>query len=118
MLKFLTSTFKSILALPSQLTSLNNLNHLSNLEQKLIGDNYQLMGKNWQLMQENRQLLADNRRLTQKYHALLAKENQSAQAADFEEVESIAQLLREFPETEEYFEWEIDDTLAETISEL
>jgi len=118
MLEFLTSTLKSILALSSPIGSLNNLNHLSDSEQELVRDNYQLMVENLQLMQENRQLLADNLELSRKYQALLAKENQFAQAVDSEELETIAQSLREFPETEEYFEWEINDTLAETVSEL
>ena len=112
MLKFLTSALKSILALPSRLKSLNKLNHLSDSEQELIRDNHQLIRENIKLRRENRRLLADNRRLNHKYQALLAKENQFAQAVDSEEVETIAQLLREFPESEEYFAWEIDDTLA------
>ncbi len=110
MLKFLKSTLKSILALPSQLKSLNKLNNLSDSEQELIGENYQLIRENVKLRRENRRLIADNRRLNRKYQALLAQENQVAQLFDAEDVETIAQSLREFPETEEYFEWEIDDT--------
>ena len=89
---------------------------------ELMRDNYQLMKQNRQLMAENcelkqaqAELLADNLRLKREYLALLKKgrvveaPNQSDQPIEFdpgfdsEDVATIEQLIRDFPETEEYF---------------
>ena len=115
MLKFLQSIVKFRFPRPTQLQSRDD----------------------WEnLIATNRQLTAENEQLTQKYRALwtayhqLIEERVSSssfpsahlvnldQVLDDEDLAIIEQLIQDFPESQEDFEWETDATVAETGAEL
>ena len=56
MLKFLQTTFKSILALPTKIQLINDLDQLIEDNQELIADNYQLMAENDGLKRDKQHL--------------------------------------------------------------